>query len=140
MYSIIDTTQLVCINVICWDGVTPWTPPLNCIAQVYDGTINNGTFVEFLNGSYQAIPAPLAPTELMAIPGNNQIALSWNQSAGASSYAIIRSDKSKIYTTVDTTGYVDLKLAAGVQYTYQVMALGINGYGATSSPVSSTPT
>jgi cellulose 1,4-beta-cellobiosidase len=86
----------------------------------------------------------LAPTGLAATPGNNQIALSWNGAAGATSYNVKRSTvNGGPYTTiasgVTTTAFTDSTAANGVTYFYVVSAVNTFGESADSSQVSATP-
>lgn len=87
---------------------------------------------------------PLAPTGLAATPGNNQVALSWNGSAGATSYNVKRSTvNGGPYTTIASgvtiTTLTDSTAANGVTYFYVVSAVNAVGESADSSQVSATP-
>ena len=87
---------------------------------------------------------PLAPTGLAATPGNNEVDLSWNASAGATSYNVKRSTVSGgPYTTiapgVTATSFNDSTAANGVTYFYVVSAENAAGESADSSQVSATP-
>jgi hypothetical protein len=88
------------------------------------------------------IPAP--PTGLTASPGNNQVALSWNASSGATSYNVKRGTASGgPYTTiapgVAATSYTDTTAANGTTYYYVVSAVNASGESANSSEVSAMP-
>jgi cellulose 1,4-beta-cellobiosidase len=87
------------------------------------------------------VPPP-APTGLNATPGNAHVALTWNSSAGATSYNVKRSTTSGSgYTTIASpvvTNYDDLTAVNGTTYFYVVTA--VNGVeGASSSEASATP-
>jgi len=87
---------------------------------------------------------PNPPTGLSATPGNTQIALSWNASAGAANYNVKRSTTpGGPYTTigpnVTATSYTDTTVANGTTYYYVVSAVNVDGESANSSEVSATP-
>lgn len=93
----------------------------------------------------------------MAIPGipnsfavqqaNQQILVSWDLSAGASSYIVQRSQDNITYTTIATvsgsplaTSYLDTTGTLGVNYYYQVAASNTSGTSGYTVPASATPT
>jgi len=87
---------------------------------------------------------PAAPTGLSAAPGNAQVSLSWNASAGATSYNVKRSTSnggpySTIAPGIATTSYTDMGLANGTTY-YYVVSASNGAEGPNSSQVSATPT
>lgn len=86
---------------------------------------------------------PAAPAGLAAMPGNNQVGLSWNASAGATSYNVKRATvNGGPYTTitnVTTTTGLDTALSNGTIYYYVVSALNISGESTNSTQVSATP-
>lgn len=86
---------------------------------------------------------PSVPTGLSATAGNQQVALSWNSSTGASSYPLARSTSSAgPYTQLaapTSTSYTDQGLTNGTTYYYVVAAANSSGTSANSAPVSSTP-
>ncbi|HPD32128.1 MAG TPA: fibronectin type III domain-containing protein [Phycisphaerae bacterium] len=90
------------------------------------------------------VPVPPVPTGLTATPGNGQIALAWNVSAGATSYNVKRSTASGgPYTTIaspTTNSYTNTGLTNGTVYYYVVSAVNAAGESANSSQVSATPT
>jgi fibronectin type 3 domain-containing protein len=92
------------------------------------------------SGSVTATPqAPTAgtPTGLAAAAGDAQVALTWNASAGATSYQILRGG-TQIGTST-TASYTDTGLTNGTAYSYSVKAV-INGSATTASTsVSATP-
>ncbi|HXU75817.1 MAG TPA: PA14 domain-containing protein, partial [Methylomirabilota bacterium] len=75
---------------------------------------------------------PATPTGLSAVGGNTSVTLSWNASAGATSYNVKRStNNGGPYTTIATvtgTSYTDSGLANGTTYYYVVSALSVPGY------------
>lgn len=87
------------------------------------------------------IPAP--PSNLVATPGNAQVALAWSASSGATSYHVKRATASGgPYTQVGApavTSYVDTSLTNGTTYYYVVSALNSAGESANSTQVSAVP-
>jgi hypothetical protein len=86
---------------------------------------------------------PGTPTGLAANAGNAQVSLSWNASAGATSYYVKRSTTSggpyTIIATNSSTSYVDTSVVNGTTYFYVVSAVNSAGESANSSQVSATP-
>ncbi|HXZ11286.1 MAG TPA: glycoside hydrolase family 44 protein [Candidatus Sulfotelmatobacter sp.] len=87
---------------------------------------------------------PATPTGLQAAPGNAQVSLSWNASAGATSYHVKRSTSSSgpFNTTLASPGaanYTDASVTNGATYYYVVSALNSAGESGNTSPVSATP-
>lgn len=87
---------------------------------------------------------PAAPTGLTATAGNNQVALAWNASAGATGYNVKRATVSGgPYTTIApnsaSTSFTDTTAVNGTTYYYVVSALNAAGESANSSQVSATP-
>lgn len=74
---------------------------------------------------YPASYALQAPTNLRATVDGNDIRLTWNAAAGASSYNVYRNG-SLIATRVSGTSYVDAQLGYST-YSYYVKALNSNG-------------
>ncbi len=90
-----------------------------------------------------AAPAPVAaPSGITAKPGKAEVALSWNASAGASSYNVKRSGTSggpyALIVSTGSTSYTDDGLANGTYY-YVVSCVGSNGESTNSVEVSGTP-
>ena len=85
----------------------------------------------------------LPPTNLLATPGNNNIALNWTGSVGATNYYVKRSlTNGGPYTVIgypNTTSYSDLTAVNGTTYYYVVSALNAAGESANSSQVSAIP-
>jgi fibronectin type 3 domain-containing protein len=86
---------------------------------------------------------PLAPTGLMATPGNNLVALSWTPSATATSYNLKSATTSggpyTTVTNVTTTSFVNTGLANGTTNYYVVSALNPYGESPNSSETNATP-
>lgn len=73
--------------------------------------------------------APGIPQNFAVQTANRENLISWNQSAGATSYDVQRSEDNITYTTVSTisgsplaTQYLDTAVTTGVQYYYRVAA------------------
>ncbi len=86
---------------------------------------------------------PAAPAGLTSSAGNQQVALSWTASNGATSYNVKRSTANGgPYTTVGTlsgTSYMDSGLTNGTTYYYVVTAVNIDGQSVNSNQASATP-
>jgi len=84
-----------------------------------------------------------APTGLAATPGNAQVSLTWNASAGATGYNVKRSTTNGSgYATVSSptgTSYTDTGLTNGTAYYYVVSAVAAGSESVNSSQVSATP-
>jgi fibronectin type 3 domain-containing protein len=90
-----------------------------------------------------AQPAPATPTGLAAAAGNAQITLTWNASAGATTYHVKRSTTSGSETQISapaSNSFTDTGLTNGTKYFYVVSAVNAGGESANSSEVSATPT
>jgi fibronectin type 3 domain-containing protein len=87
---------------------------------------------------------PAVPTGLTATAGNNQVALSWTASSGATSYNVKRATvNGGPYTTIaspTTTSYTNTGLTNGTTYYYVVSAVNSSGQSGNSTQVSATPT
>jgi hypothetical protein len=80
---------------------------------------------------------PGIPQNVFVQQGNGQVYVSWDLSAGATSYIVQRSIDQINYTTVGTptlTNFTDTNVLKGVQYWYQVAAVNVNGAGLYSTP------
>jgi beta-galactosidase len=90
--------------------------------RVYTGW-GDASFVESVR------QASAGPAGLTAVPGNNQVTLTWNALLGATSYNVKRSTVSGgPYTTISTAGtvtgtsYVDSTAVGGTTYYYSISA------------------
>jgi hypothetical protein len=90
--------------------------------------------------------APGIPQQLVVQTGNLQNLISWNLSAGATSYVVNRSLDNVTYTTIATvsgsplaTQYVDTAVVANTAYWYQVAAANGSGTSPFTAPQSITP-
>jgi fibronectin type 3 domain-containing protein len=95
-------------------------------------------------GSVVGVPLPSAPTGLMAVPGNGQVALNWTAPATGSptGYNIKRSTTSGLEVNIDTvagTTYTDLTALNGTTYYYEVSGTNAAGEGFFSNEASATP-
>ncbi|GIQ67349.1 hypothetical protein DUZ99_02530 [Xylanibacillus composti] len=108
------------------------------------GSSANSTQASATPSGVQVPQAPAAPTGLTAAAGNGQVALSWNASSGATSYAVKRAATSGgPYTTVANvagTSYTDTAVTNGTTYYYVVSASNSAGSSANSTQASATPT
>ena len=83
----------------------------------------------------QSPSAPPTPTNLVATPGNGQVSLTWNPSAGATGYNVKRSTvNGGPYSTIapnhGTNSYTDTTVTNSIHYYYVVSALiGANESG-----------
>lgn len=125
-----------------------------------DNSVTNGTKYFYVVSSYNSYgqsansaevsatptaPAtpPTVPSGLTATAGNAQVSLSWNASAGATSYHVKRSTTSGgPYTQVaapTANSDTDSGLTNGTTYFYVVSAVNSAGESANSPEVSATP-
>lgn len=109
--------------------------------RVYVGTNGRGViYGDPVGGT----TVPAAPTGLTATAGNAQVSLTWNASAGATSYTVKRATNSGgPYTnvaTATTTSYSNTGLTNGTTYYYIVSASNSAGESPNSTQVSATPT
>jgi fibronectin type 3 domain-containing protein len=124
-----------------------------------DSTVTNGMKYYYVVSAYNtygqsansaevsATPAaapPPVPGNLLAAAGNTQVNLSWNISAGATSYHVKRSTTSGGgYTQISaptTNSFTDTGLTNGTTYYYVVSALSAGSESADSTQASATPT
>jgi hypothetical protein len=112
-----------------------------------NGTLNTSTFsnVQITGGDGGApVAIPAAPAMLLAEPGDGAVPLRWQQSFGATSYAVQRATTSGgPYTTVasNVTGgsYTDTSVTNGTTYYYTVTATNAAGTSTNSPEDSATP-
>jgi fibronectin type 3 domain-containing protein len=87
---------------------------------------------------------PATPAGLQATAGNAQVSLTWNATAGATSYHVKRSTTSggPFNTTLASptaANYTDTTVTNGTLYYYVVSAVNSSGESANSAQVSATP-
>ncbi len=96
--------------------------------------------IEFYGGQY-IIPAP--PTGLVPASGDQQVSLSWNPIADASSYKLKTSLNSggpfSLIAHTSNTNFVDLGLTNGTTYHYVVSAVGSGGDSNNSAETNAIP-
>ena len=102
------------------------------------------SFKEGMSGGVQTQTPPAqvsAPSGLSVKPARNQVTLSWNASAGTSSYNVKRSSASggpyALIASTAATNYTDEGLAGGTYY-YVVSSVGSAGESVNSIEVSAT--
>lgn len=86
--------------------------------------------------------APATPQNVYLQQGNNQVYLSWDISAGATSYTVQRSTDGVSFSTIaspSVTNYLDLATTSGVQFYYQVASINGSGTSPFSSPQAIIP-
>ncbi len=86
--------------------------------------------------------APATPQNVYVQQGNDQVYLSWDLSAGATSYNVQRGTDGVTFTTIATpavTNYLDMAATSGVQYYYQVASVNGSGTSPYSAPQSIIP-
>jgi len=112
-----------------------------------NGTLNTSTFSNVqITGGDGGAPAivPAAPATLLAEPGDGAVPLRWQQSFGATGYAVLRSTTSGgPYTTIasNVTGgsYTDTSVTNGTTYYYTITATNSAGTSTNSPEGSATP-
>jgi chitin-binding protein len=94
----------------------------------------------------QVVPGavPSTPTGLAAVPGNAQVALTWNAVTGATGYNVKRSTTnggpySNVAANNTSTSFTNTGLTNGTTYYYVVTALNASGESPVSLQVSATP-
>jgi hypothetical protein len=106
---------------------------------------NAGTLATATVGNFTLSTAPSAPT-LLATSDINQVDLTWNPVAGASSYNVYRGTSpsgesgTPYLTSLTTTSYTDTSVTDGTTYYYTIKAINTVGTSASSSEASATPT
>jgi len=103
------------------------------------------SFKEGMSGGVQTQTPPAqvsAPSGLSVKPAHNQVTLSWNASAGTSSYNVKRSSASggpyALIASTAATNYTDEGLAGGTYY-YVVSGVSSSGESVNSIEVAATP-
>jgi hypothetical protein len=93
-----------------------------------------------------SVSVPIAPANLVATPGDNQVTLSWHSSVVAPSYNIYRVESPNVIdfnhpfkTGVITTSYKDTTAVDGTTYNYAVTAVNSDGESTASNQISVEP-
>lgn len=90
----------------------------------------------------RSLPAPSAPTGLAATGGCTGNSLSWNVSAGATSYTVLRGTTcggiATLATGLLTPDYLDTSAAVGTTYSYAVIAANACGSSAATGCATAT--
>ena len=86
--------------------------------------------------------APAPPANFFVQQGNGQVLLSWDISAGATSYAIARSLDNVAFAnlaSVSSNSYLDAAVTSGTQYFYNVASIGAGGTSASTEAQGTIP-
>jgi fibronectin type 3 domain-containing protein len=121
----------------------------NGTTYFYNVAANNSVGVSPDSNEVSTTPAvtstvPPAPTGLAATAGNSAATLTWNSSAGATSYSIYRgtapgAEATAAIGTASSNSFTDTGLANGTTYYYKVTASDTAGTSASSNEASATP-
>jgi titin len=114
------------------DGSSYWYE-LTSLAIASDASTSSAT-----SAAVKVTLQPAAPVLVSANPGTGQVTVTWNASAGATSYNLYR-DGVKIVTGA-TSPYVDSTVSNGTTYSYTVTAVNTGGESGQSNAKSATPT
>ncbi len=122
----------------------------NGTTYFYNVAANNSVGVSPDSNEVSVAPAvpgaiPPAPAGLVATAGNASVTLTWNASAGATSYSIYRgtapgAEGATPIGTATSASFADAGLTNGTTYYYKVTASNANGTSANSSEVNAAPT
>lgn len=90
---------------------------------------------------------PGTPSNFLVQSANQEILVSWDQTTGATSYTVQRSEDNVTYSVLVTvsgsplaTSYLDTTVILGTQYWYTVYASNASGDGLEASAASAVPT
>lgn len=63
-YALVDATNVV-VGIALWDGVTPWTPPDNCIAVLIGSQMcDRGYTYDPQTGTFSPTPETPVPSDV----------------------------------------------------------------------------
>lgn len=119
----------------------------NGTTYYYKLQAGNSAGTSALTSSFSGTPAPVppvAPVLAVSSTGNQQVSLSWNAPATATSYSLSRSTTSGgsysvINGALTATSYTDTGLTNGTTYYYVVKAINAVGSSGNSNQVSAVP-
>ncbi|MGE3841704.1 MAG: DUF1800 family protein [Vicinamibacterales bacterium] len=138
-------------------GTADAAAPVSRTGTTYtDTNVTNGVVYEYRVAAFNkggvgpfssvVLGQPVAkPTGVAAVAGDRQVAVTWQPSAGASSYTILRSFSSasesfvELATGIASAPYVDANLTNGTKHYYRVRAVTNLGASAPSSVVWAIP-
>ena len=88
-----------------------------------------------------AAPPPAAPGGVLATPGNQTVALSWNPVSGANEYLVYQTldGVTQLAATLSGDTFLDSGLTNDTPYTFYVVASGATGLSAPSTQVTAVP-
>jgi hypothetical protein len=115
-------------------------------ANATSNRIYSLTTASIASAFLQVVPGavPSTPTGLAAVPGNAQVALTWNAVSGATGYNVKRSTTNggpdaNVAANNASTSFTNTGLTNGTVYYYVVTALNASGESPVSLQVSATP-
>jgi cellulose 1,4-beta-cellobiosidase len=134
-------TRMVAPFSIDWTDVAAGSYALTATATDDKGATVTSSLVNIVVNP----PPPAAPTGLTATAGDASVALSWQESSGATSYRIHRATVSGgpyvlIASGVAGTSFNDPAVTNGTTYYYVVTAVNVGGESAPSAEATATPT
>ncbi len=106
----------------------------NLTTAKYNALVN---LLGYTNGG-----VPVAPGNLVANGGNQQVLLSWEPVPGAANYKVLRGTASggeTLLATISSSTYSDTAVSNGVTYYYEVTAVNSSGASGPSNEASATP-
>jgi fibronectin type III domain protein len=120
-------------------------PNANLPNDMTPGSVGSDDFTVWRTSFGNTVPAPTAPTNLVATPGASQVSLTWTDNASTETgFAIERRiGTSGAFTQIATVGvnatsYVNTGLMAQKTFEYQVRALNAAGSSGPSNTASAT--
>jgi fibronectin type 3 domain-containing protein len=122
----------------------------NGTTYFYNVAANNSVGISPDSNEVSVTPAasatvPPAPTGLAATAGNGSVSLTWNASAGATSYSVYRgtapgAEGTTPIGTTTSTSFTNTGLTNGTAYYYKVTASNSAGVSPSSNEATATPT